>query len=329
MSAAARRAAATGSALDAQSRKWLVDLLKAAVCFDEPMARHTSLRVGGVADAFAAPGNCGQMAALIDGGRRRAIPVFVVGRGTNLLVRDGGIRGLVISTAGLRGIRLAAVPDAAGHRQVTAMAGDRLPALCRFALQHALDGLNFAVGIPGSVGGAIAMNAGAAGGSISQVLTAVRMLTAKGRVVRMVREALHFGYRRLEILSQVPTGSGQWPLILEGTFSLPPGDRRALKKDAMKRIRMRRATQPLTAASAGCIFRNPPGPSAAGALIERAGLKGKRIGGACISPLHANFIINTGHATATDVLALMATIQETVWKRCGVRLQPEVVIVGE
>ncbi len=329
MSAAARRAAETGSVLDAQSRKWLVDLLRTAVRFDEPMARHTSLRVGGTADAFAVPASCGQVTALIDGARRRQIPVFVVGRGTNLLVRDGGIRGLVVSTERLTGIRLAPAQEAAGRRRVTAMAGARLPGLCRFALQHALEGMNFAVGIPGSVGGAIAMNAGTADGSISQVLTAVRLLTADGRIVSQPRENLCFGYRRLDLLPEVQTTGGRRPLILEGTFSLTPGERPVLRKDALRRIRARRAAQPLTVPSAGCMFRNPPGRYAAGALIEQAGLKGKRIGGASISTRHANFIINTGHATAADVLALMETIQEAVWRCCGVRLQPEVVIAGE
>jgi UDP-N-acetylmuramate dehydrogenase len=242
-----------------------------------------------------------------------AVPWFVTGRGSNLLVRDGGIRGVVLSLERLNGIRFM------GHR-LTAEAGCSFVRVAVLAAQQGLGGLEFAGGIPGSVGGAVFMNAGAHGSDVSQVLEAVTVLTEKGPV-RMTREQMGFAYRT----SRLQKEPG---IVMEAVFRLNPSDRAEIT-EKMRQYRLKRlTTQPLNLPCAGSVFRNPPGDYAA-RLIEAAGLKGMTVGGAQISPLHANFIVNTGHATANDILALIAYCQEVVREKFGIQLHAEVRIAGE
>jgi UDP-N-acetylmuramate dehydrogenase len=317
-------------ALTAQDRKWLQETVPGAVLFDEPMASHTTLRVGGPADVLVRPRDMGQLRELVTGAARRHLPLLVAGRGSNLLVRDGGIEGVVIDLSeGFNRIALQGPPGPGEIRRVSALAGARLAALCRFALGCGLAGMEFAVGIPGSVGGAIAMNAGTAAGSMADILEAVTVLTPAGRLRQLAAGALSFGYRCLTLPQEPAAEShGRQTVILAGQFRLHASDPAKLKSRARQLVRARRRQQPLARPSAGSFFKNPPNGKSAGYLIDAAGLKGRRVGDAAVSHRHANFIVNRGRATADDVLALMEQIQRRVYARFGVWLEPEVVIVG-
>jgi len=309
-------------ALDTETKRWMRKLLGDGIRFNETMARHTYFRVGGPAEAFATPGNADQLIDLVRRCHQRGIPYLVVGDGSNLLVRDGGIPGVVITlTRGLTAIKIThAEPD---QTIIEAMAGARLSAVCRFAAANGLSGMNFAVGIPGTVGGAIVMNAGTAIGAMDKVISAVTMLTPDGQLQTREQNELDFGYRQLRWADPVHR-----PLILSGRFNLEPGDPEMLR-DKARRLREKRIqSQPTQLPSAGCFFKNPAPDTAAGRLIDEAGLKGRRCGGAEISPRHANFIVNTGGATAADILELMHVVQETVYRMFNIWLETEVKIVG-
>jgi UDP-N-acetylmuramate dehydrogenase len=189
-----------------------------------------------------------------------------------------------------------------------------------------LEGINFAIGIPGTIGGALAMNAGTGSGTMQDVVQSVTLVTFDGRVWRVDKANLTFEYRKALWNSREISGQA---IILETTLALQPGDPEKLKKEAQKLATFRKLHQPVGKACAGSFFKNPESGPPAGALIDRAGLKGKTVGGAMISEKHANFIINTGHATARDVLDLMNHVQETVYRRFGVGLSPEVRILGD
>lgn len=280
----------------------------------EPMAAHTSFRIGGPADLIFFPRRAEQVAAAIRLAREFEVPCQIIGNGSNLLVRDGGIRGLVIELSqDLAGVRTEG-------RVIRAQAGLPLALLSREARNHALDGLAFAAGIPGTVGGAVAMNAGAYDGMISQVLTRALVL-ADGRMQWLPLEALALGYRASNVLSE------GW-VVLEAEFALAPGDGEAIQARMNELARRRREKQPLNLPSAGSVFKRPEGHFA-GDLIERAGLKGARVGGAMVSELHAGFIVNAGGACARDVLALIERIQAEVSARFGVRLHTEIRVIGE
>ena len=317
-------------ALSSEDRKWLQEIIPDASWFDEPMARHTTLRVGGPAEVLVRPRDIGQLRSLVTGAEQRGLPVLVVGRGSNLLVRDGGIEGMVIDlSAGFRTIGFQGPPGPGGVCRVAALAGARLAALCRFAISRGLAGIEFALGIPGSVGGAIAMNAGTAAGSMADVLEAVTVLTPAGRIRRLAARSLVFGYRKLSLPPDVVSENrSEQTLILGGSLLLQPVDARELKVRARHLVQARRAAQPLKQPSAGSFFKNPPGGQSAGQLIDAAGFKGACIGGAAVSRQHANFIVNRGQATAADILGLIGRIQQRVSARFGIRLEPEVVIVG-
>ncbi len=281
----------------------------------EPMAKHTSWRVGGPADRFYEPADLEDLAGFL-----RSLPseepLYWVGLGSNLLVRDGGVRGTVLMLSG----RLNGLALAAGEHTVRAEAGVACAKLARFAVQQGLRGAEFLAGVPGTVGGALAMNAGAFGGETWRVVTAVETLD-------------HHGQRHLRPASEYQTGyrsvrgpAGEW--FVAGYFGLAPGDAeegQALIKSLLAR---RGASQPTQQPNAGSVFRNPPGDYSA-RLIEAAGLKDRCIGGACVSALHANFIVNTGNATARDIELLIAEVQEKVLAAHGVQLEPEVRIIGE
>lgn len=312
--------------LSTTEKNWLTERFGRHVRFDEPMTRHTYFRVGGPAEAFITPPDTAGLEQLMRWCRAGRQPWMVIGGGSNLLVKDGGIGGVVISLSRC----LKDIQTSEGGRDVrlTAQAGVKLPSLCRYCIEHGFAGLNFALGIPATVGGAIVMNAGTARGSMADVLESVGCLQADGRWVRFDRRDLDFSYRCLSWKGSGPTGDGEAPIIVDGSFSLKPGDAKMLAVEAEEILKLRTAQQPLDQPSAGCFFKNPAPDRPAGELIEKAGLKGRRIGGARVSTRHANFIVNGGGATARDILALVELVQKSVAETFEVELVPEVKIVG-
>jgi len=313
--------------IDKDSINWLNNLFGSCIKFGEPMSRHTYFRVGGPAEAFICPDNTEKLKELLRWAGDKKIPYTVMGDGSNLVVRDKGIPGIVIVLTKC----LNRISRSGGNGEsvlIEAMAGVRTQTFCRYAIEEGLSGINFALGIPGTVGGAIMMNAGTSSGSISDVLESVNVMLSSGTMLRIKREELDFSYRKLS-WNKIITGSHrEEPIIINGCFRLFQSDPVELKKEARTILKKRRDNQPIGTASAGCFFKNPPSGKTAGQLIDMAGLKGTRIGGAEVSARHANFIVNTGAASASDILGLMQLVQETVFKKLNIRLEPEVKIVG-
>ena len=279
-----------------------------------PMDRHTTLRVGGPADFLVEARGAGDVAAALAAAREANAPVQVIGNGSNLLVRDSGIRGLVIAISG----RMADVSIKGAT--LRAQAGGALPRLAQIAQAQGLSGLEALSGIPGAVGGAVSMNAGAYGAEMADVVLSVDALDAEGRALTIAGEALAFGYRQSAVAAK--------GLVVTGVLlKLAPGKREGIAAAMGAYAVQRREKQPLTLPSAGSFFKRPEGHFA-GALIEQAGLKGASAGGARVSELHAGFLVNTGGASAQDFLDLMELIQARVWEHSGVRLEPEVRILG-
>ena len=314
-------------ALDSDSIKWLESRFKHNVKFGEPMSRHTSLRVGGPAEAFATPENVEDLEALVKWSWDRGLSYLIIGKGTNLLVKDNGVHGIVIVlTKCLKKIdRTDTNTDGV---IVTAMAGANLKTLCSYALKRGLEGMNFALGIPGTVGGGIMMNAGTSHGSMENVLKSINVLLPTGDTRRIKKEALDFDYRKLSWSPELTDGHRDQTVILDGRFCLCPSDPEALKKTAREIIRTRKKRQPIGLPSAGCFFKNPASGETAGKLIEMAGLKGKSVGGAKISSKHANFFINRHKASAADFLALINLAEKVVLEKFNVHLEREVKVVG-
>lgn len=284
----------------------------AAVRHGEPLAAHTTWRVGGPADVFYVPPTVGALSAFLAG--HRGLPLLWLGLGSNTLVRDGGVRGAVVVTAGgLGGLGLTG-------GTIRAEAGVPLPKLARFCAQSGYAGLEFLAGIPGTVGGALAMNAGAAGRAIWEYVASVETIDRQGRVSVRTRADFEIGYRH------AASSREEW--FVSGSFVPVPGDAEAGMARIREHLAMRNRTQPVQTANAGSVFRNPPGDHA-GRLIEAAGLKGLREGGAVVSERHANFIINDGTACAADIERLIRRIQAQVHERTGILLEPEVKIVGD
>ncbi len=314
-------------ALDHDSIKWLASHFGGNVKFDEPMSRHTSLRVGGPAEAFVIPENIEALKGLTKWSWQKKLPYLIVGDGTNLLVKDSGINGIVIVLSKcLKAI--AQTGTGADGVIVTAMAGARLRSLCSFALERGLEGMNFAVGIPGTIGGGIMMNAGTAHGAMESALESINVLLPTGRSRRIKRGKLNFSYRNLSLNNEKIDSYQGHPIVLDGCFCLRPSDPEKLKKEAQAILKTRNERQPTGLPSAGCFYKNPVSGKTAGELIELAGLKGKSIGGAEISSKHANFIVNRQRASAADFLALMELVEETVSKMFDIDLEREVKIVG-
>ena len=279
----------------------------------ESLGRHTSIRIGGHADLLVVPETSEELGIVVVEAAAYGERVMVLGAGSNLLVGDGGIGGVIVKLGpAFRGMQWSETGVCAG-------AALQMGKLARAAVARGLAGLEHAEGIPGTVGGAVFMNAGAYGGDVSQSIEAVEGVDATGRVRTLHAEALVFRYRRTEL----PAGF----IVTSVRFRLTPADPATLA-DRLRSIRDRRvASQPHGSANAGSIFKNPTGDHA-GRLIEAAGLKGMRIGGARISEQHANFIVNDAGADASDVQALMAEAQRAVWERNGVWLEPEIRLVG-
>ena len=290
-----------------------------AVAADHSLQRYTSFRIGGTADLFVEPDSIETLAATLSAAHEAGVPVTCLGGGTNVLVSDAGVRGLVVHLGKAFTYLRQTGEDEAGV-DLEVGASTRFISLARETVRRGLAGLEFAAGIPGSVGGAAQMNAGAFGGEISQVLTALVYVTACGEIVEKRREELQFSYRKLAFNSGAVIASLRFRLLRSPVGRLQQVVARVQEK--------RRRNQPAGYPNAGSIFKNPPGEFA-GRLIEKAGLKGTTKGGAQVSPEHANFIINLGGATASDVRELMSLVQEEVWTRCGVWLEPEVRLIGE
>ncbi len=280
---------------------------------DEPMANHTTFRLGGPADVLALPVTPEEALMALATAREMGADCLVLGNGSNMIVRDGGIRGLVLSTEAMGTVT---VED----HTVTAQAGASLARLANAALAAGLTGLEFASGIPGTVGGATAMNAGAYGCDMAGVLAEARVWL-DGRDVWLSADEMEYGYRKSAVLKR-------GALVLEARYRLSPGDPERIRARMLELNACRREKQPLALPSAGSVFKRPEGHFA-GALIEKAGLKGFTIGGAQVSTLHAGFIVNVGGATARDVTRLIAHIQREVLARFGVALECEVRILGE
>lgn len=286
----------------------------------EPMADHTSFGVGGPADYFVSVQTKGQLQAVLDCLREAGEPYFILGKGTNLLVGDRGYRGAVVCLAGAgSGSDLGSI-TVTGNR-IRAGAGAALTSVSQAAREHSLTGLEFASGIPGSVGGALVMNAGAYGGDMAQVVRSARLLMPDGAVREWPAEDLRFSYRR-SVLREIPA------VALEAVFELEAGDPDAIRDKMQDFAARRRDRQPLEFRSAGSAFKRPEGHYA-GQLIEEAGLRGYTVGDACVSEKHCGFVINRGHATAADIRRVISDVQLRVLEHSGVKLEPEVIFLGD
>ena len=282
---------------------------------DEPLKRYTAWKIGGPADALLEPGNMDELIEAVEKAREHGIPVTVLGGGTNVLIRDGGIRGLTIRLAkSLKGVEIE------GAVRVVADAGVLYPVLANTTAGRGLRGLEFATGIPGTVGGAVYMNAGAYGSETKEVLDWADVYR-DGAVVRMENADLELSYRR-SILHDYP----EW-VVLRAGYTLVPGDPEELKA-RIKEFRAQRMNGSPNRPSCGSTFKRPPGDFP-GRVIEAAGLKGTRVGQVEVSPVHANYLVNLGGATAREALELIALVREKVRERLGIELEPEVRVIGD
>ena len=281
----------------------------------EPMTKHTSFHIGGPAELMAQPQSEAELQSLLLKAAEAAVPVTLVGNGSNLLVRDKGIRGLVIKLGSmLRDIKVSG-------NVLTFGSGVSLAQASKKAAELGLSGMEFAVGIPGSIGGAVYMNAGAYDGEMAKVVKGVRVMDAAGEVSELSADKLDFGYRHSAL-----QGSGK--IVTSVTVELAAGDKQAIAEKMADFSNRRITKQPLELPSAGSMFKRPPGYFA-GTLIDQTGLKGYTVGGAQVSTKHAGFVVNIGGATAADVLQLISDVQAKVFAAHGVHLEPEVLVLGE
>lgn len=289
---------------------------------NEPLSAHTSYRIGGPADLLAIPADREDLVVLLRELGERQLDFFVLGGGTNLLVRDGGFRGAAVSLERLKTLAVVREYHAVGghYTAISADAGASLAALLAYAMDRGLTGLEFAAGIPGSVGGAVVMNAGTAEGEIGDAVESIALLAPGGAIITRGREEMGFGYR----VSGVP----ERHVVLGAVVALRRDDPDAIRKRVRSLQDQRRQRQPWGQPNAGSVFKNPSDRSA-GRLIETAGLKGKRVGDAQVSEKHANFIVNLGAATAADVVTLIEQVRQQVLDAHGVMLEPEIRIIGE
>lgn len=293
----------------------LKSILPGDVIFiNEPMKNHTNFKLGGPADIMVIPEDRRQLMLVLDKAREYHIPCFVMGNGSNIIVRDGGIRGMVIKLERLNSVQVKG-------DTIVAESGAEIIQVSGFALDHSLTGLEFACGIPGSVGGAVFMNAGAYGGEMSDVLESVTALTPEGRLVVLNKDELELGYRT----SRVKT---QGYIVLEAVMRLKPAEETLIREKMAELTRKREDRQPLEYPSGGSTFKRPEGYFA-GKLIEDSGLRGYTMGGAAVSDKHCGFLINKDEASAAEILSLIGYVQKVVLDKFGVRLETEVLIVGE
>ena len=289
---------------------------------DEPMSKHTSWRVGGPAERFYVPADIADLSQFLQG-LAADEPVYFIGLGSNLLVRDGGVRGTVVLLHGALNQITLSHGKAGAAAGVYAEAGVASPKVARFAALNGFEGAEFLAGIPGTVGGALAMNAGCYGAETWQYVTEVLTIDCFGELRRRTPQDFDIGYRHVALKAGI---GREW--FVAAWFAFRPGNGEVSRKKIKGLLEKRVASQPIGTPNAGSVFRNPPGDHAA-RLIEACGLKGTTIGGAMVSPKHANFIVNAGGATAADIEALIAKVRQTVKEQHGVELVTEVRVIGE
>lgn len=285
------------------------------ILLQAPMSEHTTIRIGGPADILVTAQSAREIAFLVTCANEYHIPMMMLGNGSNLLVKDGGIRGLVVQF----GEEMSSI--SVEGTVLTAKAGASLAAVAKEAARHSLTGLCYACGIPGTVGGGVYMNAGAYGGELKEAIIEVEAITADGQIQTYTGEEMHFGYRHSRAQEEVL-------IITSVKFQLAQGDKDTIWAEMKEFNRRRNEKQPMDVPSAGSTFKRPEGHFA-GQLIDQAGLRGVKVGDAQVSEKHAGFLVNTGNATAADFLSLIALVQRTVAEKHGVWLTPEVRIVGE
>ncbi|MDV6378477.1 UDP-N-acetylmuramate dehydrogenase [Sporosarcina sp. GW1-11] len=281
---------------------------------DEPLNKYTKTRLGGKADIVAAPGTMEEVQAVVTYAYEQNVPILLLGNGSNMVVRDGGVRGIVIYMANFNHIEIT------GDKMV-AEAGAHIIDASRAAAKACLSGLEFACGIPGSIGGAMAMNAGAYGGEIKDIITRATVMDNTGKIFVLSKDELELGYRK-----SIITEKGYY--VLSAEFRLTPGVQRDIDLTVADLTFQRESKQPLEYPSAGSVFKRPPG-NFAGKLIQDSGLQGKGFGGAEVSTKHAGFIVNKKDATATDYIRTIQMVKDEVKKKFGIELEMEVKIVGE
>lgn len=296
-----------------ESLKSLALSLGADVSENEPMSKHTTFKIGGPADIFITPHDENSMLSICAYCKNKGIPLFIIGNGSNLLVSDKGLRGAVIKCTNFGSISV-------DGETITAPAGANLGAVCEAARENSLSGLEFAYGIPGSVGGAVYMNAGAYGGEMKDVVVETRHIDGD-KISGFSADELDFGYRKSAY-------TGKNLIITRAKFALHRGNKEQINEKMRDLLSRRRSKQPLELPSAGSVFKRPVGHYA-GTLIEGCGLKGAAVGGAMVSKKHAGFIVNTGGATCRDVVELIEKIKNEVFKQTGVTLECEIKISGE
>lgn len=294
--------------------KFSAELEGIDIRFNEPLSQYTYTKVGGAADFLVFPRNRYELARIVKLANRENIPWLVLGNSSNIIVRDGGIRGFVIMFDKLNNVTVDAYT-------IEAEAGANLTQTTRIALHHSLTGFEFACGIPGSVGGAVFMNAGAYGGEIAHVLVSCKVLTPEGEIKTLDARDMRFGYRHSLIQE---TGD----IVISAKFGLAPGVHQNIRQEMERLTYLRELKQPLEYPSCGSVFKRPLGHFA-GQLISEAGLKGYRIGGVEVSEKHAGFMVNVDHGTASDYEELIAHVIKTVEEHSGVTLEREVRIIGE
>lgn len=281
---------------------------------NEPLSKHTFIKTGGICDLFIKPTKMENLQIIVTYAHENKIPLTVLGKGTNVIIRDSGIRGIVVSLELLNELTVEG-------NIITVGSGANIIDVSRVALDNHLSGLEFACGIPGTVGGALIMNAGAYGGEISEVLTSAKVITQSGEFKTFVEGEFDFSYRN-SIFAKENL------IIVEAVFTLKNGDYEAIKAKMDENTFLRESKQPLEYPSCGSVFKRPPGYFA-GKLIQDSNLQGTRIGGAEVSKKHAGFIVNVDNATSSDYIQLIRHVQATVKEKFGVDLETEVKIIGE
>ena len=300
--------------MDTRQKTGLIDILDKSVIFDVAMSSYNTFRVGGNAEAICIVNELSLLMKVISFLYSESILWMTIGKGSNLLVSDKGIKGAVIILKG----KLAEVHEEGAHT-ITGGGGLSVNRLLKYCVQRDLSGLEFMSGIPGTLGGAVIMNAGACGEEIGSRLKKVEIINPEGKKEEISRSQISFEYRK----ASIPERS----VIYSVTLSLEKGIEKIIKERIESNLKKRKEGQPLDMPSAGSVFKNPPG-SFAGKLIEESGLKGKRIGGAMISPKHANFIVNAGNATASDIIGLIDLARRKVKETSGIDLETELKVIG-
>ena len=299
-------------------REIIERIISGPVLFDEPMSNYTSMGVGGAADIFLSPVTIKDLQTCISCLSDNKIPFIPVGNCTNLIVRDGGYRGAVISVKGLETVEVS--KEEGDSVFLRAETGAHLSKLLELSVRKSLTGMEFCAGIPGSVGGGVKMNAGAYGKELKDVIAFVSLINGEGIIKDVARNNLQFEYRNLIV--------AEGTVIVSAVFGLRKGSQANIRDRISDIMGMRKSKHPLAYRSAGSVFKNPP-DEPAGKIIDEVGLRGYRIGDAMVSKIHGNFIVNLGKATAKDIMLLIDIIQERVLGERGIRLEPEIKIIGD